>query len=164
MYITQQSRGFRLDDAPGFKRKMLNWLKRFSIFCYLDNQAYAIAPQQAECLVAAGAERFVSGADLRVADAFLQPGRWAFGHLSYELNHAQHGLASAKQDEIDFSPLYFFEPQTVLEIKGDLLVVYASDPGEIFAQISGETDEPDTPRETTAAPAPVLGRADSTLR
>ncbi|HYO20968.1 MAG TPA: hypothetical protein VER36_01100, partial [Flavisolibacter sp.] len=64
---------------------MLNWLRPFSIFCYLDNQQYGIAPHQTECLVGVGATESIEGGDIREADAFLEKNQWVFGHLSYEL-------------------------------------------------------------------------------
>src|SRR5438270_11953864 len=105
---------FKLADVPAFKKKMLNWLKPFGIFCYLDNQGYNIAPQQEECLVAVGATDFIEGVVIEQARDFFANKRWLFGHLAYELKNSLHHFPSGKEDKIGFPLFYFFEPQLVL--------------------------------------------------
>jgi para-aminobenzoate synthetase component 1 len=58
---------------------MLNWLRPFSIFCYLDNQQYQIAPHTTDCLVAAGSQSFITGTDIKEADDFLAKHQWSLG-------------------------------------------------------------------------------------
>ena len=118
---------------------MLNWLRPFSIFCYLDNQQYQIAPHQTDCLVAVGVQASVSGNEIQKADDFFKQGNWVFGHLSYELKNSIHGFASNKKDKIGFPDFYFFYPEVVLEIKDSVLTVYAIDPNEVFHAIQAQT-------------------------
>jgi para-aminobenzoate synthetase component 1 len=118
---------------------MLNWLRPFSIFCYLDNQQYQIAPHQTDCLVAVGVQASVSGNEIQKADDFFKQGNWVFGHLSYELKNSIHGFASNKKDKIGFPDFYFFCPEVVLEIKDSVLTVYAIDPNEVFHAIQAQT-------------------------
>jgi hypothetical protein len=99
MHTTLNRCTFPLADVSGFKQKVLNWLKPFGIFCYLDNQQYAIAPQEAECLVAAGVRTFIEGNDIKDADVFLTEHPWAFGHLSYELKTGLRPLPPIKNDD-----------------------------------------------------------------
>ena len=115
---------------------MLDWLKPFSIFCYLDNQQYTIAPHQSECIVAAGVQDSIEGNDLTTANRFLEQKRWTFGHLSYELKASLHRLPTGKKDLIGFPPFYFFVPQVVIEIKDQALTIHGNDPTGIFDEIN----------------------------
>ncbi|MBD0353207.1 MAG: hypothetical protein ICV65_18850, partial [Flavisolibacter sp.] len=61
------------------KQKMLNWAQQFSIFCFLDNQDYSIAPHRYECLLAAGVTDFINvntPASLKDLDAFIDRSSW----------------------------------------------------------------------------------------
>lgn len=160
MNTTLNHRSFPLPDVPAFKQKMLNWLQPFGIFCYLDNQGYPTAPQQTECLVAAGVQNDVTGNDLALVDLFLQKNPWAFGHLSYAVNQSLYGLPSSKQDKIGFPPFYFFSPQIVLEIKGNRLAVHAAEPTAVFEQINRQSPLPESTGLTVTEPKPVLSRHD----
>lgn len=157
MHTTPDCGTFPLADVSGFKQKMLNWLKPFSIFCYLDNRQYALAPQQAECLVAAGVHASISGNTINEADDFIKQGGWIFGHLSYELQTPLRHSSPAKDDGIGFPLFYFFSPQIVLEIKGHQLTVYATEPHKVFDEINRQEPEPDNGLPQVA-PKPLLTR------
>ena len=66
---------------------MLNWVNRFNIFSFLDNNGEAKGDNNFSCMAAVGARRFIS---LNHADLFTnlksfynqQPG-WLFGHINY---------------------------------------------------------------------------------
>ena len=138
---------------------MLNWLRPFSIFCYLDNQQYQIAPHQTDCLVAVGVQASVSGNEIQKADDFFKQGNWVFGHLSYELKNSIHGFASNKKDKIGFPDFYFFCPEVVLEIKDSVLTVYAIDPNEVFHAIQVQTVQENEKAPTLPiTPGPALER------
>lgn len=138
---------------------MLNWLRPFSIFCYLDNQQYQIAPHQTDCLVAAGVQTFTFGDDVMQVDDFVKEGNWVFGHLSYELKNSIHHFSSNKKDKIGFPPLFFFIPEVVLEMKGAELTIYAEDPQGIFLAIEGNKFLQEEAVNTASInPVPVLDR------
>lgn len=127
---------FPIADVSGFKKKVLNWLRPFSTFCFLDNQQYSAAPHEAELLVAAGVREWIKGEDIRTADALFGGKEWLFGHLSYELKKSLHHLSSQKKDKVGFPPFYFFIPQVVLALKGSSLTVYAPEPEIVFGEIN----------------------------
>jgi len=137
---------------------MLNWLRPFGIFCYLDNQQYAIAPHQTDCLVAAGADSFIGGNDLTTADAFLSQKEWTFGHLSYELKNSLHHFPASRKDKIGFPGFFFFRPQVVIEIRQAELSIYAPFPDEIFTQINNTTASSSFKPAAPIEPHPVIGR------
>ena len=118
---------------------MLNWANRFNIFSFLDNQAYSIQPQQYECLLAAGSSRHVSSGNIRDLDEFLANNKsWVFGHLCYELKNSIHHLHSLKHDKIGFPVFYFFVPEVLIQIKGEVLSIEGEDCEKIYKQIVEE--------------------------
>jgi len=116
---------------------MLSWANRFNIFCFLDNQEYSIKPQQYECLLAAGSSSHVSSANIKDVDGFLLKNKsWVFGHLSYELKNSIHDLHSDKKDKVGFPVFYFFVPEILLQINGEVLIIEGKDCNKIYREIN----------------------------
>jgi para-aminobenzoate synthetase component 1 len=151
---------FPIADVSGFKKKVLNWLRPFSTFCFLDNQQYEAGPHEAELLVAVGVKEEISGGDIRKADAFFEKNTWLFGHLSYALKEGLHGLPNEKEDLIGFPPFYFFSPQVVLQLKDKIVSVSADDPGMVFEQIMKAEDILPESARSPVIVQPVLNRAE----
>lgn len=134
---------------------MLNWANRFSIFCLLDNNRYEHELPAFECMLAAGSKR-----SLRLApgDAYGQLKNfyeerpsWLFGHLGYGLKNETEALVSDKKEPVDFGLGFFFEPEILLRLQKDQLIVESSaaDAQEIFAAIEataipGENNQSET--------------------
>src|SRR5688572_12409997 len=116
---------------------MLNWVKRFNIFCFLDNCNYDFQPQQYECLVGAGARDFLQSGShaLDALGEARQQNKWWFGHLSYELQHASFGILEKKPDPIGFLLFYFFRPHVVMYLRGEQLVIEADNPAAIYKEL-----------------------------
>lgn len=110
---------------------MLGWAKQFNIFCFLDNQQYSIAPQQYECLLAAGVRQEMETEDISELDRFLKKRAWIFGHLSYDLKDRMH-FPSHKKNRIGFPRSYFFVPQSVLLIHKNELHIESEDPDKLY--------------------------------
>lgn len=121
---------------------MLNWAKRFNIFCYLDSQQYD-SKEGYECLLAVNAIRYIdSAAPLQQLDEFLSPGHWYFGHLSYDLKDIFYPSLTQEETAIHFPLFYFFEPEILIELKGAELMIDASNPQKIREEIMAEKAEP----------------------
>jgi para-aminobenzoate synthetase component 1 len=129
---------YHVQDLAGLKKKMLNWAARFSIFCFLDNQDYSIAPHRYESLLAAGAKQSISSVDLKDVDRFLKKkqDQWLFGHMSYDLKNT--GTGSAKADRVPFPGFFFFVPEFLLKIEGERLTIYGEDADAVYAGIMRE--------------------------
>ncbi len=112
---------------------MLSWTKQFNIFCFLDNQHYAIEPHQYECLLAAGVTSSVESLEVKQLDDFLEQhsANWVFGHLSYELKDVLH-FPSQKNSRVGFPRFYFFVPRFLLTIKNKELFIMADNPDELY--------------------------------
>ena len=156
MYTNLKCCTYPIADLSGLKKKVLNWLRPFGTFCFLDNQQYNIAPHGTECLVAAGVQDAVTGTDCREADAFFAEAPWLFGHLSYELKHSLHHLPSFKEDRIGFPPFFFFAPQVVLQLTGETLTVHAEEPSRVYAQLLQQPVTTESSSPLLTATQPVL--------
>jgi para-aminobenzoate synthetase component I len=113
---------------------MLNWAKRFNIFCYLDNQQYS--NEGYECLLAVNAIKFIDDTiPFDKIDDFLSKGTWSFGHLSYSLKDDLFPLNKRKKDRIAFPSFYFFQPEFLLLLKKKELIIEGENPDQIFQEV-----------------------------
>ena len=129
---------FAVHDRELFQVKMLNWLKRFNIFCFLNNNGFE-KPGSFSFLVAAGAEsELVLDRQSRpfenLQQYFDKQPAWLFGHLNYELNT---GLPLRRKSTVTFPDGYFFSPQILFTLEGDELIFikHDKDPSAIFNEI-----------------------------
>lgn len=127
---------FVVEDINVFKQKVLNWLKQFNTFCFLDSSQYQ---GQYDFLVAAGAKAIFESSETDALEAFQSFSNrrqgWLFGHLGYELTTSEKISHAAKADHLQFPDIFFFEPQILLSYKCDQLVIEAEDPVEVFTAI-----------------------------
>jgi para-aminobenzoate synthetase component I len=139
------SQVFPVSDFGQIKEKVLNWVQPFSTFCLLDNHQYQVEPHAVECLVAAGARRVLSapaGKALASLQAFREEKKsWLFGHLGYDLKNETEELQSVHEDRIGFPDLYFFEPEILLRLSEEQLVIEAADPFVVYQQITGQSTQ-----------------------
>lgn len=116
---------------------MLNWVKQFNIFCYLDNHHYT-NEEGYECLLGAGVKNFIdSSSPFSEIDRFISCSKsWCFGHLSYSLKDEIYHLTDSKKALVPFPHFYFFQPQVLLLVKDDHLTIHAEEPEMVFQQIN----------------------------
>ncbi len=120
---------------------MLNWVNRFNIFCLLDNHQYQFESPAFECLLAAGCKRSITasaGNAFASLKEFSNAGNntWLFGHFGYDLKNETEQLYSDHFDGIQFPDLHFFEPEIVLRLSNNELVIdTALDAAVIFKEI-----------------------------
>ncbi len=135
---------------------MLNWVNRFSIFCFLDNRQYDFSAPAFECLVAAGCTASIeaeAGSAFQTLQNFqlVHKDDWLFGHLGYDLKNETGRQASAHFDGIGFSDLYFFVPEIILELSPDAVKIYTEgDAREVFNAINL------FPKNISTAPMPPV--------
>ena len=134
---------FTTNDFVQTKAKVLNWVQQFNTFCFLDNHQYQIEPHSMECLLAAGVKRQVkadAGNALYQLQQFIdeKPG-WLFGHLNYDLKNEIEEVYSANPDNIQFPDLFFFEPEIVIRLSENAMIIEADDPSGVFAAIAATT-------------------------
>ncbi|MFN4314426.1 MAG: anthranilate synthase component I family protein [Chitinophagaceae bacterium] len=103
------------------KRKVLNWVRPFNTFCFLDNHQYQLEPHSEECLMGVGAIETISsenGASLAGLQRMLESGQYWMGHFNYELKLAgRPGLLQNRPDRIGFPEFHFFRPALIVRIR-----------------------------------------------
>ena len=121
---------------------MLNWVNRFNIFCFLDNQQYDFSTPAFECLLAAGCKRNVEVQSGKAFDTLqnfyaAEKNEWLFGHFSYDLKNETEQLSSRNFDGIGFSDLHFFVPEIVLQLNDNEVKIFCEeDATAVFNAIS----------------------------
>ncbi len=96
---------------------MLNWLKQFGIFAYLDNNEYPNLLNRYELLVGVAAQNQYFGVD-ELAKHFGK--KWLFGHINYDFkNQLFKDLKSEHKSFFENDGLHFFEAGIVVRIPFD---------------------------------------------
>ena len=109
---------FPITDFIRCKKQLLYWANKFSVCCFLDNHHYSFNYHSYECLLAAGAQKYVGvdagAAFARLKEFCVDEDDWIFGHFSYDLKNELEQLDSRNMDGIGFPDLFFFIPEIVI--------------------------------------------------
>jgi para-aminobenzoate synthetase component 1 len=139
-------RSFPVASVSEIKDNVLNWLRTFSTFCFLDSHAYCTHPGSYDLLVGAGVRRSFRSAAGSALDGFMsfrsEAGGWLFGHLGYELKDEIESLYTQKEDRIGFPDLCFFEPEILLRLSSGILSIQAADPDQVYRDIRSAPTAP----------------------
>lgn len=139
---------FAIDDLKSFKQKVLNWLKQFDTFCFLDSNQYN---SDKEIIIGAGAKQWIQSSETIALKAFQQllnkNTTWWFGHLGYELATTDSTIVSQKKDDLHFPDLHFFEPENVLILRNGEVEVFAEEPNRIFEAVANTSIQKKPPVE-----------------
>jgi para-aminobenzoate synthetase component I len=151
------------------KEKVLSWTQRFTTFCFLDNHHYALAPHTMECLLGAGVKRQLqcnTGDALEQLQQFINapPANpydhtktgWLFGHLGYDLKNETERVYSLHPDKIRFPDLFFFEPEIIVRLNGNEIVIEADEPEKVFKVIEALPPYPASAVKTLPTTGPVI--------
>ncbi len=129
---------FTVIDFNKFKMQMLGWANRFNICAFLDNHQYSSTYHTVECLLAVDAvQGFHHTSSLK--DFLQNENDWLFGSIGYDLKNEIHNLSSTHFDGIDFPDLFFFQPETVIELTDNEVIIscITVEPEKVFESISG---------------------------
>ena len=132
---------FSIQQVTILKQQMLGWVNQFNICSFLDNHQYHSTYQTVECLAAAGAVQLFRAEKniLNQLNTFSQQHKdWLFGHISYDCKNDIEPLHSSHPDHIGFPDIFFFQPETVLQLTETKLTISSltKDPEIIFEEIS----------------------------
>jgi para-aminobenzoate synthetase component I len=137
--ITPNKASYRINEFEVIKLKVLNWAQQFSTFCFLDNQHYQTNHSSLECVLAAGVKRFVKAAAgnalQQLQAAIDENNTWLFGHLGYDLKNETEQLATNNPDKLFFPDLYFFEPETLIHLSQEEIIIEATNPAAVWNEI-----------------------------
>ena len=132
---------FPQNEKRLMKNKMLNWLRSFSIFSYLDNNEYKHEPCRYELLVGCNPLQVIHSLNVPDND-------WWLGHINYDFKNAiEPRLQSHHADNIGFEDVLFYQPETVVYIKfntAELIIeTFKEDAQSILNEILGMPDAVD---------------------
>src|ERR1700710_343763 len=101
---SRNSVSFPITADQNIKLKMLNWVNRFNIFCFLDNHQYSSSDHAHEVLIAAGAHEVITGA-AGVAFSRLKGFSnahqdWLFGHFGFGLAAETESVVHKGEDKV----------------------------------------------------------------
>lgn len=140
------SYSFAREELIVIKNKMLNWLRPFSIFAYLDNNEYRHGPNRFELLAGAGSAGICN--TLAAGN-----GDWLFGHLAYDFkNQLEPRLQSRHEGKQGFADRFFFSPQYVAYIPSGEHTLYVEsldEAPETLLQAILSQEEQITGKDTT---------------
>ena len=119
---------------------MLNWINQFSICCFLDNHQYPSNLESVECLAAAEAVQIFSPLQNSISqlnEFCKQTNDWLFGHVNYDLKNEIEPLHTSHPDNIKFPIIFFFQPETVLQLSHQQLTIstLTKNPEFIFQEL-----------------------------
>jgi len=96
---------------------MLNFIKKFSIFCFLDNNEYDF-DKSYDCIAGAGVKESIISNSNSKLEAINQVQKkwshdWIFAHVAYDVKNEIENLQSFNPDGIGFPEFFFFVPEIV---------------------------------------------------
>lgn len=131
---------YTISNFKETKQKVLNWAQRFNTFCFLDNHQYQFLPHSQECLLGAGVKRQLkanAGNALEQLQEFIGDNQsWLFGHLGYDLKNEIEKVHSSHVDAIGFPDLFFFEPENLVRLTEQEIVIEGANPTLVFEEIN----------------------------
>ncbi|MDT0686646.1 aminodeoxychorismate synthase component I [Autumnicola psychrophila] len=117
------TKSYPLDNPEQFKKQLFAWSRQFDEITWLDSNNYQQENSSFDALLAVQAFTALK-TDYHQAFDQLQEYQettkdWIFGYLSYELKNDVERLTSKNFDGLRFPDLYFFQPQKIIQVKGN---------------------------------------------
>ncbi len=137
----RRSLSLALSDPKQFQKQALLWADGFDVCAYLDSNSYAEDKySKFDCLLAVKPRTSIV---CKAGNAFQKLENWqnshqdwSFGFFGYDLKNEVEKLTSENPDGIGLPDLFFFQPETVLTIKGVELTIHSyADPKVIWEDI-----------------------------
>ncbi|GIV34260.1 MAG: para-aminobenzoate synthase [Chitinophagales bacterium] len=115
------------------KAQILNWADtHFHTAAYFDNNHYSdYAYHTYEALIACGSRNSLclqaGNAFARLQSFYAEHNDWLIGFLAYDLKNEIEHLSSSHTDVLGFPDLFFFQPEWIIELKEQQLIIHAPD-------------------------------------
>jgi len=116
---------FFIDDIAKFKQQLLCWSQQFETAIFLDSNNYQQQYTSFDAVIAV--DEFTSiKTDFHNAFGKLQEYQtttkdYIFGYISYDVKNDNEQLSSNNFDGLDFADLFFFQPQKIIFIEGNIV-------------------------------------------
>jgi para-aminobenzoate synthetase component 1 len=139
-------KSFSLESVDEFKSKLLVWAQQYEAISWLDSNQYNQKYSSFDAILAVDEFTSIKTDYTNAFDKLKEyqsiTNDYLFGYLSYDLKNDVENLSSKNFDGLDFSDLYFFQPQRIIFIKGNTIE---------FSYLKMIDDEIDTDFETIVA-------------
>jgi para-aminobenzoate synthetase component 1 len=131
---------FTITDITIFKQKALQWAQRFDVVCYLDSNDFKDPYGRYNLIIGAGAKHEIkapTGAAFAQLEQFRaeHANEWMTGFFTYDLKNETEQLSSLNTDGLQFPDLYFFVPEHLISVEGDIVTIQSPSPQSILYQI-----------------------------
>lgn len=130
---------YPITGYSNIKQQILQWVNQYSVCCFLDNHQYNSPNHNIECIAAANSIATITGAKaLHAINAYYQTHKdWLFGHINYEYDPINQSTNNSFNNKVGFNQINFFQPETVLRLNGDSLLIetFLPSPDLIFQEI-----------------------------
>jgi para-aminobenzoate synthetase component 1 len=137
--VKRTTASFVINHPQQFKQQILKWANQFSICCLLDNHQYSFGYNSVEYLLAAGVVKTFEGTEGLSQLNFFQKNTpdWILGHVSYDFKNSLELLNSKHPDGIGFPDIFFFQPETVIQLSGNRVEIatLTGRPEDIYSDI-----------------------------
>jgi len=121
MQRTQKT--FTVESIDNFKSKLLIWAQQFDAISWLDSNQYNQKYSSFSAVLAVDEFTSIKTDYTNAFDKLKEyqsiTNDYLFGYLSYDLKNDVENLSSKNFDGLDFSDLYFFQPQRIIFIEGN---------------------------------------------
>jgi len=164
---------FPMTDGAFWKKQLLHWAAAHELAVYLDSNGHRqrLIRDGWECLVATGAHAVLEThagqafGQLRSLQNAVQHGLhsdWLFGFFGYDLKNETERLASDHFDGIGLPDLGFFQPETVVGIRGNALEIQTigREPAAVLAEIEAAKYQPGYPENVSVTLSPRWPKAE----
>lgn len=112
---------FTVESIDSFKSKLLIWAQQFEAISWLDSNQYNQKYSSFSAVLAVDEFTSIKTDYTNAFDKLKEyqsiTNDYIFGYLSYDLKNDVENLSSKNFDGLDFSDLYFFQPQRIVLIK-----------------------------------------------
>lgn len=143
---------------------MLYWANQYSVCCFLDNNSYQHSGHLWECIAAVNAvHTFRPEANnvLPALKTFLANKQdWLFGHFCYNSTIPDYQQTAAHlTDQVQFAPAFLFQPETVVELMNNKVVISTllANPQSVYLSILSQ-QLPETIATTSISVQPRFTR------
>ena len=119
---------YSVGDAQSFKLKLIEYTKQLQCFCFLDNNSTK-SENDFDYLLAYSPYHELIGLEQPFFELknFIDKSQdWSFGFLTYDLKNDTEALFSNNFDLHNFPKMHFFNPEIIVQVKGqDVQFLYS---------------------------------------
>ena len=122
------SKTYKITGNSHFLKQLFQWGQTFDHCVWLDSNHYPLKELRYDVILAVGClseiqSKAEGGFDQ--LEAFqLEIQDWCFGYLSFDMKNDLNPLSSDHYGGLDFPDMWFFQPEKIVIIKGDLVTLH----------------------------------------